>query len=212
MTTTLTTEAPPRQTARVALDRLRATRQDAEMQARSLTEECAALRARRESLHLDARLGLAGAAAECADVEARLAAATAQLEDARRLAAEAARREPAACQALHTAAFAAAVTMLAEQEAEVAALVEQIRMERERAPADVCERVVLVARQAAGLAHDLHAVTDDSRFARRGDLRERLGPDTAPLVPGLQVRPYERKPPVERPWAGLLDDLAETST
>jgi hypothetical protein len=72
--------------------------------------------------------------------------------------------------------------------------------------------VVLRARQAAGLAHDLRAVTNDARFARRGgDLRERLGPDTAPLIPGLQVSPYERKPAIPRPWSALLNDLAETA-
>jgi hypothetical protein len=94
-------------------------------------------------------------------------------------------------------------------EAEVTALVAQIRTERERAPADVCERVVLVARQVAGLSHDLHGATNDPRFARRWDLREQLGPEAAALIPQLIASPFTPKPAIPRPWSALLDDLAE---
>jgi chromosome segregation ATPase len=205
-TTTLTTDT---QAARAALDGLRTTGQAAEAQVRTLTEECAALQRRRESLSLDARLGLAGSADELAHVEARLGAAVAELEDARRLAAEAARREPAAIEALHTAAFDAAVTMLAELEAALAADVAQIRREQGHTPPEICERVVRIARQVDGLAHDLFEVSRDARFARRGTLRERLGPEAAALIPQLVASPFTPKPAIPRPWSALLDDLEE---
>ena len=149
-TTTLTTETTPRPAARAALDQLRAARQDAETQVRTLTQECAALKGRHAALALDTQLGHAGAADERVDVEARLAAAEAQREEQRGLAAEAARREPGAYQVFRTTGLVEAEAMLAEKQAECTALVAQIRMERERTPADVYERVVLVARQVAG--------------------------------------------------------------
>jgi hypothetical protein len=43
------------------------------------------------------------------------------------------------------------------------------------------------------------------------DLRERLGPEAAAVIPGLLIRPWERKAPVPTPWRELLDDLEETA-
>jgi hypothetical protein len=209
MSTTTTTLTTDTQTARAALDRLRTTRQDAETQARTLAQECAVLKGRGAALALDAQLGRAGAAAERADAAARLAAAEAQLEEQRQLVAEAARREPAAIEALHTAALAEAEVMLAELDTEVAALVAQIRREREDAPPEIRERVVVAARQAAGLAHDLLAATSARRFHRAWVLREQLGPEVAALIPQLTPAPYVAKSPIARPWAELLADLAE---
>jgi hypothetical protein len=207
MTTTLT--EPQRQTARAALDQFRAARQNAAAQARALMEVGAALKGRHAALALDAQLGLAGAADERVDVAARLAAVVAELEEQRQLVAEVDRREPEAIEALHRAALAEGVLMLAKKEAEVDALVAQIRREREHTPPEVLEHVVIVARQAAGLRHDLLAATSNAIFARGADLRAKLGEDAAALVPDLQPHPYLPKVPIERPWAALLDDLAE---
>jgi hypothetical protein len=209
MSHTTTTTEPQRHAARAALDQLRAARQDAETRVRTKTQESAVLKGRHAALALDAQLGLAGAADERADVAARLAAAEAQLEEQRQLVAEAQRREPAAIEALHTAALAEAEAMLAELDTEVAALVERIRREREDAPPEIRARVVVAAREASGLRHDLLAATSDARFARGAELRAKLGEDAAALVPDLQPHPYLPKVPIARAWVPLLADLEE---
>jgi hypothetical protein len=211
-TATTTTDATPRQTARAMLDQLRTTRQDAEAQARPLAQECAALKGRGAALVLDVKLGRAGAADERVDAAARLAAAEVQLEEQRQLVAEAQRREPAAIEALHAAALADLEAMRAELEAEERRLVAQIHTERERTPAEVCARAVIISRQLGGFEADLQEVMNAPRFVRRVGLRERLGPEVAARIPELAVRPADHKPPILRPWAPLLADLAETAT
>jgi hypothetical protein len=90
----------------------------------------------------------------------------------------------------------------------------RIRREREDAPSDIRARVVIVARQAAGLAHDLLGATGARRFHRAWVLREQLGAEAAALIPELIPSPHSPKAPIARPWTelGLLDDLAETAT
>jgi hypothetical protein len=210
-TTTLITETTPRQTARAEIDTYRDVRRSAAEAIANLTAAEAPLRARRQALQLDVRLGRAGAEAERDQVAAQLAAVEARLVEQRELAAEAARREPAAVQALHAAALADLEAMRVEMETKERGFIAQIHRERERTPAEVCEQVVTIARQLGGFEADMQEVMNAPRFVRRAGLRERLGPELAALIPGLAVRPHEHKPAIERPWTALLADLAETA-
>jgi hypothetical protein len=185
-------------------------RESAEAAIANLTAADAPLRARRQALQLDVRLGVAGAEVERDQVAAELARVEAQLAEEREVAAAADARMPEACQALSAATLAELEALLGPLEAERDALVDGIRASR-LAPAAVGERLWVCTRQAHALAHALHARTRDARFFRKWDIYHRLG-DWANLVPQLAIAGRGVKPPIPTPWHALLPDLEAAPT